>query len=95
MPNTDADGALAVAENIRQKLQSTSIDTQNGALNITVSCGVYTAVAFNGMSQNHFIELADKALYHAKHSGRNKAVHFQDCPNDDQAQDLPVEQSAQ
>ena len=46
---------------------------------MTISCGIYTAIAHQDMSTNYYIELADKALYQAKQTGRNKVVHFAQC----------------
>lgn len=76
LPSTDLPGATKLAEMIRKTLADAAITTDAGVLNITVSCGVYTAVAELEMQHNQYIELADKALYHAKQSGRNKVVHY-------------------
>ena len=78
LPSTTIEGAIQLAQTIREKLEKAAIDTQNGQLKITISCGIYTAIAELDMSQNYYIELADKALYAAKQSGRNKVVHYQD-----------------
>jgi diguanylate cyclase (GGDEF)-like protein len=77
LPSTGVEGAIKLAEAIREKLAKATIDTQSGELNITLSCGIFTAIAELGMTQNYYIELADKALYAAKQSGRNKVIHFE------------------
>lgn len=79
LPNTDKAGAILVAESIRKKIADCAIETQAGVLSVTISCGIYTAASDNDMSANHYIDMADKALYHAKHTGRNMVVHFVEC----------------
>lgn len=79
LPNTDKNGAVALAESIRHQLAHTSINNEAGVIDITVSCGIYSAIATHNMSLNHYIELADKALYLAKQSGRNQVKHYADC----------------
>ena len=79
LPNTGEEGAILVAESIRKQIADSDIETQAGLLKVTISCGICTAVSERDMTANHYIELADKALYQAKHSGRNKVIHFSDC----------------
>jgi diguanylate cyclase (GGDEF)-like protein len=47
-----------------------TIPTAEGELKITISLGVVTA-AKDEMDEQAFIVRADKALYRAKHAGRN------------------------
>ncbi len=72
-PETDADGALAVLERIRQLLESAAIDVPGGhkLTGITLSAGVatYPDAASNRQS---LIRAADDALYAAKAAGRNR-----------------------
>ena len=79
LPSTDKFGAISLAESIREKIASTEIDTAAGPVKVTMSFGIYTDVADAKMSANYYIELADKALYRAKQTGRNKVVHYADC----------------
>lgn len=76
LPSTDTEGAIKLAEMLRKTIEQTAINTESGVIKITVSCGVYTSVAEMEMNQNQYIELADKALYQAKHTGRNQVVHY-------------------
>lgn len=75
LPNTPITGAYTVAENLRksaQKLRLTHVKTGNRLTDITISTGV--ACYHKGESTENFINRCDKALYRAKHQGRNKTV---------------------
>lgn len=73
LPHTDAEGARTVAEKIRSAVAHAPIATVAGDIAITVSIGVAQADARKG-DVDHLIAQADKALYEAKHGGRNQ-VH--------------------
>jgi two-component system chemotaxis family response regulator WspR len=78
LPNTDANGAKHVAENVRARVQALALPhpARNDELNIvTASLGVVTALPHQGMTPMAMIEAADAALYAAKQAGRNR-VHF-------------------
>lgn len=78
LPETDAAGALAVAESVRQAIEDIGIPhIANPAGNgfVTVSLGVTTAVSSLGGTINvpeGLLLTADSALYKAKHNGRNR-----------------------
>ncbi len=72
LPNTDAEGVVALAEQIRQSIAETPFDTEIGALSVQISAGCYAAVAESAMVSSHYIQAADAALYRAKHAGRNQ-----------------------
>ena len=75
LPDTDLDGAMVVAETIRRRVEELGIknrDTQRGV--VTVSFGVASQVPSREASQASLIAMADKALYQAKHSGRNQVT---------------------
>lgn len=75
MPDTSQRDAMAIAENIRSDMQKTRLKrkSDNTVLGeITVSIGV--AQKQPGDSVESFISRADKALYKAKGSGRNRVV---------------------
>lgn len=76
LPSTTVEGAMLLSEKVCQSLEGALIETQGGPLKITISCGVCTAIAELNMDPDHYIDLADKALYEAKHSGRNQVVHY-------------------
>lgn len=67
IPNTNLSSAVLMAEKIRETIEGFSFTTVG---RITVSIGV--ACYRSGMSEDELFSLADKALYRAKHSGRNR-----------------------
>jgi len=64
LPNTELDGAMALAEEIRAKVEAES--------SVTVSVGVATVIPSAEICVDDFFRQADQALYHAKQSGRNR-----------------------
>jgi diguanylate cyclase (GGDEF)-like protein len=73
LDNVDVVQAKAVAERIRIEISKIVVDTEKGPLSITESIGV-SAFPDDGRDRATLIERADLALYHAKHSGRNRVV---------------------
>lgn len=67
---TDHNGAQLIAERIRQKIESQVVKTNDAEINMTVSIGV--ASCRKNDSTNALLSRSDKALYHAKMSGRNQ-----------------------
>ena len=75
LPGTIIEGAEEVAEKIRKNVEGSVILTEDGSeTRITVSIGVNTAIPDAKASIDDFIKRADKALYKAKESGRNRFV---------------------
>jgi diguanylate cyclase len=70
LPNTEIAQALVVGEKIRHAASAEGVTTQVGALQVTVSVGVATHRP--GGTAEHLFEEADRALYRAKASGRNR-----------------------
>lgn len=68
LPNTGKDGAFVIAERIRQRI-STYKSKLYPDLQMTVSIGIGLSDAGGGIMDN-----ADKKLYIAKNTGRNKIV---------------------
>lgn len=68
---TDTAGALLLAERMREEIEAAKFGTEAGSLTVTCSVGVATyprdAVDVEGL-----FESADRALYAAKHAGRNR-----------------------
>jgi diguanylate cyclase (GGDEF)-like protein len=73
LPGTNMDGALKIAERIRSDVEAAAVPRADGSdTHVTVSIGVYSQTPQPGDSANNFVTGADKALYTAKQSGRNK-----------------------
>ena len=72
LPNTDADGAMKVAEKIRTEVEITEIPHQDGVSKVTVSAGVNVVVPDVNTIVDKYISDADEALYRAKSEGRNR-----------------------
>jgi len=70
---TDTTGALQLAERVREELADTIFQTELGRLKVTCSSGVAT-YPVSAKNKELLFELADRALYAAKQSGRNR-VH--------------------
>jgi diguanylate cyclase (GGDEF)-like protein len=68
---TDAHGAANLAERVRQELECTTFETELGKLKVTCSLGVAT-YPDHGRNREGLFEGADRALYKAKHAGRNR-----------------------
>jgi diguanylate cyclase (GGDEF)-like protein len=73
MPETDAAGALVIAERIRERVAKLGLDTDQGRLQVTLSLGVATFPE-DGEKKAALVERADACLYHAKRHGRNRSV---------------------
>ncbi len=70
---TDTEGAILLAERVREELGETVFQTENGKLQVRASLGVATFPTHASNSEGLF-EITDKALYAAKHGGRNQVV---------------------
>ncbi len=75
LPNTDGKSAIQVADRFRRALQAQQITLpDNNIINITASIGLHTITPENIGGLEHFLAEADKALYQAKHNGRNQVT---------------------
>ncbi len=76
LAETDALGALLVAERIRRAVEEKKLKIYDESLRMTLSIGIASFPA-HGQDSGTLIDKADKALYAAKNSGRNRSVIFQ------------------
>lgn len=76
LPNTSAKGAFYKAESFRKAIELLLIPHTRSSTGdyVTVSFGVSTLIPDGDTSPDALIANADKALYKAKESGRNKVV---------------------
>jgi len=75
LPETNKKGALQVAERIRWAVENHSFAAYDEVTNVTLSIGVST-FPDDGMLMEELINNADKALYKAKETGRNRICDY-------------------
>lgn len=79
LAETGKDEALHNANRLRAKVEALAIPHQGSAVNdcITISIGVATLLPHPHTRHEQLVEIADKALYHAKSNGRNQVVYLE------------------
>lgn len=70
LPETDAAGALVVAERIRKKIEDSTFKAYDESIKATISIGI-AMYPEDAKSADDLIERSDAALYKAKRSGKN------------------------
>lgn len=70
LPSTAPEGAMLVAERLRQDVEAMDVD----GLKVTISLGVACFPMISVESPEALVEAADVALYRAKESGRNRSI---------------------
>jgi len=76
LPNIDSEHAFHVAEAIRESVAAFSQEENGQQTNwhVTISMGVSTAIPQKEENPEKLVLEADKALYEAKHAGRNRTI---------------------
>ena len=72
LPATDLNGTLLIAEKIRHRIEVEQFDKLASGLHVTVSIGCVEMSSCEGLDE--LVARADRALYEAKHRGRNQTV---------------------
>ncbi|MEM5790304.1 MAG: GGDEF domain-containing protein, partial [Syntrophobacteraceae bacterium] len=72
-PGTAIDNAVSVAERLRRAIENTRLLYHKQEIAVTVSIGV-AEVSQEDQSLEMIFSRADKAMYEAKKTGRNKVV---------------------
>ncbi|MCA1733579.1 MAG: diguanylate cyclase [Acidobacteria bacterium] len=72
MPETEMEQAVTFAEKIREMVEATIIETEQGTVRVTVSIGVSSVPHPTINTPMQLIEDADASLYRAKEHGRNQ-----------------------
>lgn len=72
LPDTDLAGACALLDEVRRAFGELEFDADGASFSVTLSAGVVSCR--DGSDAAHVTEQADRALYEAKNSGRNRIV---------------------
>lgn len=78
-PDTDSEGAQILAESLREILAATPLQTEAGAIAITISIGFTCCATTGAREMKDLLAEADVALYQAKQAGRNRVVRATAC----------------
>ena len=73
LPQTSEEGAVELAERLRQRIEAASVVQGGATIKVTVSMGVATYSAGGGNKATLF-KRTDERLYAAKHAGRNRVI---------------------
>mgnify|MGYP005725921123 CR=1 FL=1 len=97
LPHTNLSGAIHVAETLRHNVETLKLPHEKSQIidHITISIGVATMKPAKANFYSELIELADKALYKAKKTGRNRvnAIHtFPNSNHQPKIQTISIEQ---
>jgi diguanylate cyclase (GGDEF)-like protein len=71
MPHTDQEDELASAERVRATVAQTIFQAEGEHIRLTISMGVASYCNDHTPNIDAMLKRADKALYQAKHAGRN------------------------
>jgi diguanylate cyclase (GGDEF)-like protein len=75
LPQTDMNGALVIAEKVRDMIEKKEIQLESKQkIHFTVSLGVSLVNVHNELNLEASIGRADKALYKAKENGKNRVI---------------------
>lgn len=76
LPEQDLKTVLGLAETVRDLVESTPLEFGTHSIATTMSAGLAHMVPQPGMDKEVLLSRADKALYSAKNSGRNKVCLY-------------------
>ena len=74
LPETRVDGAMNIAERIREEMANQKFQSKGKDFKVTVSCGISEFDSTHMQEAAHLIKVADLALYKAIHEGLNRVI---------------------
>jgi diguanylate cyclase (GGDEF)-like protein len=76
LPQTDLEGAYQFAERVRHAVEALELPlpSGDGALKVTASFGVASLARAEHADKDALVAAADRALYEAKRTGKNRTV---------------------
>jgi len=81
-PETDIDGALVIAQKIREETLNIDIKTEDNKIKFTISIGLSKIDIQNDENIEISIKKADDALYKAKNNGKNRVCLYNNDTGD-------------
>lgn len=72
LPDTDEEGAIAFADKLRENISKQAFTYNGKNIKLTISNGLFTYHQQENITPEQIFSCADKALYQAKHNGRNQ-----------------------
>ena len=76
LPATDSASAAGVAERLRLAISDHLFKVYKQPVRVSVSVGLWTLDKPDHLTPEHFIDRADRALFEAKHAGRNRVCEY-------------------
>lgn len=76
LPETDSEGAFAIADEFRLAVKNQDFIVANKTINLSISCGISTYQQQKDLNPEDLFLAADKALYQAKNQGRDRAIVY-------------------
>jgi len=76
LPNTRSDNARIVCERFREIVAAHIFEYANAKFNVTVSIGIVQYIVSKSKSSKNLVEMADKALYQAKKTGKDRVIVY-------------------
>lgn len=81
MPDESRENAMALAEQIREQVENTTLNFEGQVVHTTISLGVVRMIPDPFEQSDIIISNADYALYKAKKTGRNRVVSHGETPD--------------
>jgi len=78
LPNATQSVAVGIAERLRRDIRNTLVPAANGRppIRLSISCGVASGTLETSAAARTLLDQADRALYQAKNSGRDRVAVF-------------------